>query len=198
MRRGRLAGAQEAARPLLQQAVGIRMPGLHVTARGREQSSASRTIGSDRALSSRLMPAGCERRCSTRMLLSKTSVEARTENRAAATRLPSASSLKRRLVGSGVMVRVWSRRCWSCPSRGHEHHPMLAEGDRTPVAVGGQMADAVDRHVGLAGLTGGRFAGHMSGFRRATPTTRGFVPSLAEQEARHQGYGRENGRSPEQ
>ena len=93
-----------------------------------------------------LKPPGCERKCSTRIVLSKASVSARPENRATPTRLPSASSLKVRLAGFGVIVSDEFEQMLVMALARQEHHPMLAELDRLPVAVGGDVADAVDRH----------------------------------------------------
>ncbi len=74
------------------------------------------------------------------------SVSARTEKRATPTRLPSASSEKRRLAGSGVIFSVDDEQPLVMPLARREHHPMLAERYRLAVAVGGDVADAVDRH----------------------------------------------------
>ena len=82
----------------------------------------------------------------TRMRLSKTSVSARTAKRATPTRLPSASSLNLRLAGSGSDRQRRVEQMLVVPLARQEHHPVLAEGDRLPVAVGGDVMDAVDRH----------------------------------------------------
>ena len=109
-------------------------------------SSASKATGSDSARSSMLKPAGCERDSSTRMRLSKTSVSARTvEARhadAVAERVVAEPEARR--LGQDRQRRV--EEMLVVPLARRKHHAVLAEGDRLPVAVGGHMVDAVDRH----------------------------------------------------